>query len=186
MNETRPQPREVVAREAVRSVDQNPAPAAPYLEAAIPIGLLGAGAVAGFVFILDLVAGQPLATPNALGATIFRGMEFNLATPLAAINVFAYTLMHSALFIVAATAAITAQFTLSRKGVSLESQFLLGVAALFVALQASSLSLMMLLEIPLSNEFGFGRLLAINALAATGMATVVYQRASKKIAAAIN
>ena len=129
MNESRTQSRKKSVVEAV-TLDKNSADAMPYLEAAIPIGLAGAGAVAGFVLLLDLIAGQPFATPNALGATIFRGVTFDLSTPIAAINIFSFTLIHTALFIVAAAAAITAEFTLSNQNVPLRSQFLIGIASL--------------------------------------------------------
>jgi hypothetical protein len=166
---------------AERTLSQSSAEAMPYLETAIPIGMAGAAAVAVLVFLLDLVSGQPLATPNALGATIFRGMPFDLATPIETINVFSYTLLHSALFIVAATAAITAEFSLSTQKVSLKTQFLIGVVALWSALQASITTLMLLLDIPVVDGFAAGRLLTINALAATAMATVVYILASKRL-----
>lgn len=176
--------RDTASRAATRVLpaQRDAAEAMPYLETAIPVGLMGAAAVAVFVFALDLAVGRPLATPNALGATIFRGMPFDLATPIAAIHIFSYTLLHSALFIVAATAAITAEFSLTREGVPLSTQFFMGAVSLFAALQASILTLLLLLNVPTVNSFGFSRLLAINAVAATVMATVTYLRANERIA----
>lgn len=169
------------AKAAALTLDPSTEQALPYLETSIPVGLAGAAAVAAIVFALDVAAGQPLATPNALGATIFRGMPFDLATPVEAIHVFSYTLLHSALFIVAATAAVTAEFTLSKEGISLDAQLLMGTVALFAALQASILSLLLLLEIPVDSDLASGRLVAINAVAAMAMATVVYHRASNRL-----
>lgn len=154
----------------------------PYLEAAIPIGLMGAAAVAVFVLFLDLAAGQALATPNALGATIFRGTAFDLGTPIAAINVFSYTMLHSALFIVAAAAAVTAEYTLTESGVPLKTQLVAGAVLLFVALQTSILTLMLLVDAPLATTLGPARLLAINATAATAMATATYAVAARRVA----
>lgn len=166
--------RRPLAAARVAPLERSNVEALPYLETAIPIGLIGAGSVAVFVFILELSAGQPLATPNALGATIFRGMAFDLSTPIEAINVLSYTLLHSALFVIAASAAIVAEFTLSDRGVSLEAQFVPGAAGLFVALQASVLTLIALLDVPAANGLGYGRLLAINGVAAVAMATTTY------------
>ena len=150
--------------------------AMPYLEAAIPIGLAGAAAVAAFVFCIDWAMGSPLATPNALGATIFRGAAFDLGAPIQPIHVFSYTLLHSALFVVAATAAITAEFTWTRQGLSKSLQFMIGTPVLFVALQSSFVTMMMLLGIDWNAEFTLTRLLAINAIASAAMASVLYTR----------
>lgn len=154
--------------------------ALPYLETAVPIGLIGAASVAAIVFALDVAMGMPLATPNALGATIFRGMAFDLALPIAAINVFAFTLLHSALFIIAASAAIVVESSLNERGVSMNAQFVPGTAALFGSLQASILTLLVLLDIPWTDGFGFGRLLLINGLAATVMAATTFMSAAQR------
>jgi len=53
--------------------EENPLRDLPYLRYGIPTGLVGAAVVAVFFLVVDLVAGQPLATPSALGATLFRG-----------------------------------------------------------------------------------------------------------------
>jgi hypothetical protein len=163
------------------AIERSNTEALPYLETAVPIGLTGAAAVAVFVFLIDLAAGQPLATPNALGAAIFRGIAFDLATPIEAIHVLSYTLLHSALFVIAATAAIVSEFSFSEKGISLGKQFLPGTAALFVALQASILTLVALLDLPVSNRFEFGRLLAINGVAAFAMSTTTYYWARARL-----
>lgn len=154
--------------------------ALPYLETAIPIGMIGAASVAAIVFALDVALGMPLATPNALGATIFRGAAFDLAGPIEAINVFAFTLLHSALFIIAASSAIVVESELSNRGVSMNVQFIPGTAALFGSLQASILTLLLLLDIPWTDGFGFGRLLLINGLAATVMAAATFVSAAQR------
>ena len=168
------------ARAASRRLKQSSAEELPYLEASIPAGLTGAAAVAAKISLFDVASGQPLAPSNALGATNFRAMSFDLATPVEATNVFSYKLMHAALFIRVATAAITAEFSLSQRFVSLGSQFLMGAVALFVALQVSILT-MLLLDIPVTSDFGAGRLPVINALAATATALFVYSHAAKRL-----
>jgi len=154
----------------------------PYLEVAIPIGFVGAAAVAAFVLILDLAAGQALATPNALGAAVFRGIAFDLGTPITAINVFSYTMLHASLFVVAATGAITIEYTLTEKGVPLATQCLSGAVLLFAALHTSILTLMLLVDAPLDSTLGPARLLSINAIAAGAMATAIYGVARRRLA----
>ena len=156
----------------------------PYLGAALPIGLIGAAAVALFAFVLDALAGRPLATPNALGATLFHGAPFDLATPIQAGYVVAYTMMHGALFCIAAAGAVSAEATLSRQGVPLNAQFVLGVVGLFLGLLASFLLMASLSDIRWSAEFGVGRILASNVIAATAMATAIYRRAVARRGAA--
>ena len=149
----------------------------PYLGAALPIGLAGAAAVAVFVLVLDTLVGRPLATPNALGATVFHGAPFDLGAPIQAGYVFAYTLMHGALFCIAAAGAVSAEATLSRQGVSLPAQCVFGVVGLFLGLFVSFLLMASLSEIRLSAELGVGRILASNMVGAVAMATAVHQRA---------
>ncbi len=154
----------------------------PYLEVAVPIGFVGAAAVAVFVLVLDLAAGQPLATPNALGAAVFRGLAFDLGTPISAINVFAYTLLHSSIFVVAATGAVTVEYTLTEKGVPLATQCIGGSVLLFGSLHMSILTLMLLVNAPLDTTLGPARLLAINAIAAAAMATATYAAGQRRLA----
>ncbi len=182
MTQSDSKPRNAQAKAAVRTLHTSRAEAMPYLETGIPVGLAGAIGVAVIVFVLDLISGQPLATPNALGAAIFRGMPFDFATPIEAINVFSYTLLHSALFVIAATAAITMEFTLTKHNVSLNSQFVMGIVCLFVALQTSIMTMLLLLDVPIVDDFSTNKLLAINALAATAMATAFYRRATLRLA----
>ena len=178
-NSTRSHGPQAAAR--ATTLDRPNVEALPYLETAIPIGLTGAASVAVFVFLMDVAAGQPLATPNALGAAIFRGMAFDLSTPILAIHVLSYTLLHSALFVIAATVAIVSEFTLTDRGVSLKAQFVPGAVGLFVALQASILTLIALLDVPAANDLGYSRLLAINVVAAVAMATTTYFWASARM-----
>ena len=128
------------------------------------------------------MAGQPLATPNALGAAVFRGLAFDLETPISAVNVFSYTLLHTSLFIVAATAAVTVEYTLTEIGVPLETQSVGGAVLLFGALHASILTLMLLVDAPVATTLGPARLLTINAIAAAAMATATYAVARYRLA----
>ncbi|MFK7895380.1 MAG: hypothetical protein AB8G23_06070 [Myxococcota bacterium] len=146
------------------------------MESSIPLGIAGAVTVAVAVLALDWLGGRPLATPNALGATVFRGAEFNLLAPIEGILVFGYTLLHTAAFVIAATAAVSVEKTLRSLGVSLRTQFFVGIPALFLCLHLGSLAMFSVLGISLES-FGSSRLLAINGLAAMGIATAFWIRA---------
>jgi quercetin dioxygenase-like cupin family protein len=70
----------------------------PYYRWGVAAGLLGAFVVAVFFLAIDLAAGRPLATPNALGSALFLGIPFDLTQPLRAIVILGYTAVHGALF----------------------------------------------------------------------------------------
>lgn len=150
-----------------------------YMESSVPIGLVAAATVAAAVLVLDWIAGRPLATPSALGAVVFRGEAFDLMAPVEGILVFGYTLLHSAAFVVAATAAITVERSLRSYGLSPRTQFFIGVPALFACLHLGSLTMLSILGISFDapDAFGVNRLLAINGLAAMALATSFFARA---------
>lgn len=159
-----------------RATESDGAVAMPYLGASVPVGLAGASAVALFILILDSLSGNPLGTPNALGATLLRGEAFDPSAPIRPALVFGYTLLHAATFVAVASAAVSAEFSLSRAGVSLPVQLVAGVAGLVVALQTIFLALTALLEIDWIGGLGFERILAANMIAALSMAIIVHLR----------
>jgi hypothetical protein len=148
----------------------------PYIGAAVPVGLVGAAFVAVYVLIVDWLAGSPLGTPNALGAALFRGETFALQAPIEPALVFGYTLLHGTAFVVVAAAAVSAEYTLVRRGVSLAVQFAGGLAGLFFGLQAMFLALTVVLDISWAGDLGIGRIVIANAIAAVTMAVTVYLR----------
>lgn len=75
----------------------------PFLTRAVATGLIGAGAVALWFFVLDVVAREPFYTPAALGSVFVAGqtsgpveIEFGVVA--------VYTLLHVAAFLVAGAA----------------------------------------------------------------------------------
>jgi len=64
-------------------------------------GLLGAGLVAGWFFVVDLVMGRPLLTPSALGSAVFLGVDALADVQITTGTVLGYTAVHLALFVVA-------------------------------------------------------------------------------------
>ncbi len=159
---------------------QGDAVSMPYLGASVPVGLAGASAVALFILLLDSLAGYPLGTPNALGATLLRGEAFDPTAPIRPALVFGYTLLHIATFIAVAAAAVSAEFTLSRAGTPLALQLVAQVAGLMIGLQLIFLALTMLLDLPWIGGIGFERILAANAIAALTMAMTVHLRGESR------
>jgi len=156
----------------------------PYLGASVPVGLAGASAVALFILLLDALAGHPLGTPNALGASLLRGEAFDPTAPIRPALVFGYTLLHVATFICVAAAAVSTEFTLSRSGASLSYQLAAVASGLVVGLQAVFLALSLLLDIGWVGGIGFERIFAANVIAALTMTITVHLRGeTRKMAA---
>lgn len=152
----------------------------PYLGAAVPVGLVGAASVALFILLLDVLAGHALGTPSALGAVLFRGESFSLDAPIRPGLVLAYTLIHAATFILVAAGAVSAEYTLSRQGVSIPIQLVSGIVGIFAGLQVVFVALTTLLQISWVGQVGFERILVANMIAAFSMALTVYLRASSR------
>lgn len=88
--------------------------------------------------------------------------------------------MHAATFVAVASAAVSAEFTLNRQGVSLPIQFVSGVVGIFVGLQCVFVALTMLLEISWVGQLGFERIVVANSIAAFSMALTVYLRGEER------
>lgn len=72
----------------------------PVLGRGIVTGLIGAGTVALWFLLIDLVGGRPLFTPAALGSALFLGAGDEGAVQINAGTVAAYTFLHLAAFVV--------------------------------------------------------------------------------------
>jgi len=147
----------------------------PYLGAALPVGLTGAAAVALLLLLLDALAGHPFATPNLLGAALLRGEALGLDAPIQPGLVFGYTLLHGAAFLTVAAAAVSAEYTLSSRGVPLRLQLVFGIAGLFGGLQGTFMILELLLGVS-GETLGVGRIAVANGFAAVVMASMVALR----------
>ena len=148
----------------------------PYIGIAVPVGLLGAIAVAALVFVADWLVGQPLATPHVLGAKLLLGEDVTFSAPPRLAVVFGYSLVHVAAFVIAAAAAVSTQAVLTRRGVSLRAQAFVGAAAMYVGLQLLFSTLLALIGGLESADFDWFRVAGGNALAAVAMATLLYLR----------
>lgn len=86
----------------------------PLLVRGVVAGLVGAAAVAGWFFLLDLAAGRPLFTPAALGSAVFLGAEGPAEVRVGAGTVAAYTCLHVAAFAAAGVVFVAAARQLER------------------------------------------------------------------------
>ena len=102
----------------------------PVFHEGVIAGIIGATAIAGWFFLVDLVAGQVLFTPTTLGRALFSvlGAVPDSESPI--IHVLAYTLFHYAAFI---TLGIIAAAMVRLAGD--EPSVLLGFVILFVAFE---------------------------------------------------
>jgi hypothetical protein len=159
----------------------------PYVRWGIATGALGALVVAGFFLVVDILAGRPLATPTALGATLFQGAAFDLTRPVSAPLVIGYTAVHGAFFI--ALASLASSLLLTAPHLNVRFPGLSGVlfAAFFVTLTAMFMSFAGLYENEMSiwHELGGVRVALANLLAAGGMAaTLAYAFRRQRAASA--
>ena len=63
-------------------------------------GLIGAGAVATWFLLVDVIAGRPFFTPSMLGSAVFWGVRDAAAVQVAFPAVVGYTMVHTVAFIV--------------------------------------------------------------------------------------
>lgn len=75
----------------------------PLFARGLVTGVIGAGVVALWFFVLDVAAGQPLRTPAALGSALLVGASNVEASRMSLGIVAAYTAVHLAAFMVAGT-----------------------------------------------------------------------------------
>lgn len=118
------------------------------LKEGVVSGLLGAGVVALWFWIIDLAQGQPFFTPGALGSALFLGTTNLEAVTVNSVTVLGYTVIHIAAFIttgiIAAAIACYAEDT---------PPLVLAAVLLFVTFEALFMGLMALLA-----EFLLGNL----------------------------
>lgn len=72
----------------------------PFLKEAASVGLLGAATVAGWFFLVDLVAGSPLQTPGILGSAVFLGISSPQEAVINLRTVGLYSLLHGGVFFI--------------------------------------------------------------------------------------
>lgn len=141
----------------------------PYALYGIPTGVLGAFVVALFFLAMDLVAGRPLATPSALGATLFLERPFDLTAPVRGALVAGYTALHGTVFVAIASLVAVGLFS-SRAPREPSFRLCVTVGALaFLACEAVFVAFTLLVGPDVWRVLGFERFTLANALAAVAM-----------------
>ncbi len=86
----------------------------PRLIEGIVTGLVGAGVVALWFLLVDLVSGRPLHTPAAIGSALFLGAQSDAEIRLSLGLIACYTMLHVAFFVIAGLAIAGAAAYLER------------------------------------------------------------------------
>ena len=131
-------------------------------------GFLGATAVAVWFFIVDLIGGRPLFTPNVLGVGLLS--VFGRSPEPTVLNVTAYTIFHYAAFTAVGILAVI----LVHAGERLPS-VLAGSMILFVAIELGFYGLVALLQETVLGNLAWYQILAGNLLAAVLMGTYLWR-----------
>src|SRR5688572_21413971 len=131
-------------------------------------GFLGATAVAVWFFVVDLIGGRPLFTPNVLGEGMLR--IFGRSPEPQFVNVIWYTIFHYAAFTLVGIIAVI----LVHAGERLPS-VLAGSMILFVAIELGFYGLVAMLQESILGNFAWYQILAGNLLAALLMGTYLWR-----------
>ena len=131
----------------------------------IMAGFLGAGMVALWFFVFDLVRGQLLFTPGSLGSVLFIGAESLEQVRISAGTVLGYTFVHVLLF---SLLGVGAAFVLGRAKKA--PHLLLGALILFVAMEALFLGALTILAQFLLGSLAWWTIAIGNFLAVLAMA----------------
>ena len=131
-------------------------------------GFLGATAVAVWFFVVDLIGGRPLFTPNILGEGLLS--VFGRSPEPRALNIIGYTIFHYAAFTLVGMLAVV----LVHAGERIPS-VLAGSMILFVAIELGFYGLVALLQQTVLGNFAWYQILAGNLLAALLMGTYLWR-----------
>jgi len=134
------------------------------LRQGIVAGLIGAGIVAIWFLIFDLLAGAPLRTPALLGAAVFNSLRDPGALQITAGLVLRYTVLHGLAFIAFGILCAVLIATADR-----EPTILLAFVALFAVFQVFFLGLVGILARFLLGAILWWEIFAANLLASAGM-----------------
>ena len=131
-------------------------------------GFLGATAVAVWFFVVDLIGGRALFTPNALGEGLLS--VFGRSPESHAVNVIAYTIFHYAAFTLVGIIAVVLVHAGERT-----ASVLAGSMILFVAIELGFYGLVALLHETHLGDLAWYQILAGNVLAAVVMGTYLWR-----------
>jgi hypothetical protein len=131
-------------------------------------GFLGATAVAVWFFVIDLIGGRPLFTPNVLGVGLLS--VFGRSPESEVVNVISYTIFHYAAFTLVGIIAVILVHAGERT-----ASVLAGSMILFVAIELGFYGLVALLQESALGNLAWYQILAGNLLAAVLMGTYLWR-----------
>ena len=131
-------------------------------------GVLGATAVAVWFFVVDLIGGRPLFTPNVLGEGLLS--VFGRSPESRAVNIIGYTIFHYAAFTLVGMLAVVLVHTGERI-----PSVLAGSMILLVAIELGFYGLVALLQQTVLGNLAWYQILAGNLLAALLMGTYLWR-----------
>ena len=131
-------------------------------------GVLGATAVAVWFFVVDLIGGRPLFTPNVLGEGLLS--VFGRSPEPRVLNIIGYTIFHYVAFTLVGMLAVVLVHQGERR-----PSVLAGSMILFVAIELGFYGLVALLQETVLGNFAWYQILAGNLLAAALMGTYLWR-----------
>jgi hypothetical protein len=135
-------------------------------------GMIGAALVALWFFVLDLAAGQPLATPSLLGTVLLHGSEAARATVgIGPVEVAAYTAVHLIAFVAVGVALAVLMSLFDRHPI-----MFFVILLLFLGLMLGFFVLDLALGASLMGRLRPWTVVVANLLAAAGMALFQWRR----------
>ena len=138
----------------------------------VVVGLIGAGAVGAWFFLVDLIAGRPFFTPAILGSAVFLGLRDPATVTIGVQPVLAYTAVHILAFVVVGLiiAAILAEARKTPHVLWLLIEF-------FIVFEFGFLAAVGIFFTPLLEELAWINVAVGNLIAAGGMGYYVWRRA---------
>ena len=133
-------------------------------------GLIGAGIVALWFFIIDAVAGRLFFTPAALGSALFYGASHAAQVRIDAITILGYTFLHVAAFLVAGM--IAAALAVEAEA---HPPLLLAFVLLFVTFETLFIGLIALIASWLLNAIAWWTIAVANILAAVAVGIYLWR-----------
>src|SRR5438034_6942513 len=142
-------------------------------------GLIGAGAVALWFLIVDVIAGRPFFTPAMLGSAVFWGVRDPAGVVIEYSRIIGYTMIHVSAFIIVGTvaAALAAEVEVAPPTLYL-------LVVMFAVVEFGFYIMLALLAQPLLGALTWWNVAIGNAIAAYGMGYYLW-REHPKIKAAL-
>lgn len=133
-------------------------------------GLIGAGSVAAWFLLVDLIAGRPFFTPAVLGSAAFQGLRDPAAVVIGFEAVGAYTALHVFLFLF--VGLLASAMVADAKGTP---QVLWLLAELFIVFEIGFYAVVAVVFTPLLSALAWINVAVGNLIAAFGMGLYLWR-----------